>query len=170
MDSRTYSRIGSTALHVDPESACKAGRKSKPSVSSPGPAALLCCRKFQIACTRFAHLVHETKLTSLVVALDEKSFFNRRGVLQTNLAPSFGWDFLSPPLSRRTKKFRDAPKTDPITRNPGRRLLRPGPANRATLVSPGTPSCHLYKPATCAPLHLVRGCSWRSVLPWPHGT
>src|SRR6516164_45053 len=88
VDSRTYSRIGSTALHVDPESACKAGRKSKPSVSSPGPAALLCCRKFQIACTRFAHLVHETKLTSLVVALDEKSFFNRRGVLQTNLAPA----------------------------------------------------------------------------------
>ena len=161
MDSRTYSRIGSTALHVDPESACKAGRKAKPSVSSPGPAALLCCRKFQIVCTRFAHLVHETKLTSLVVALDEKSFFNRRGVLQTNLAPASAGS---------TKKFRDAPKTDPITRNPGRRLLRPGPANRATLVSPGTPSCHFYKPATCAPLHLVRGCSWRSVLPWPHGT
>jgi hypothetical protein len=100
---------GSTALYVDPESACKAGRKAKPSVSSPGPAALLCCRKFQIVCTCFAHLVHETKLTSLVVALDEKSFFNRRGLLQTNLARASAGVFVSATLaahqkiSRRTK-------------------------------------------------------------------
>ena len=43
---------------------------------------------FKLFARRFAHLVHETKLTSLVVALDKKSFFNRRGVLQTNLAPA----------------------------------------------------------------------------------
>jgi hypothetical protein len=43
----------------------------KPSVCSPGPAALLCFRGFQIVCTRFAYFSHETRLTSLVVALDE---------------------------------------------------------------------------------------------------
>jgi hypothetical protein len=43
----------------------------KPSVYSPGPAALLCSCEFQIVCTRFAYFSHETRLTSLVVALDE---------------------------------------------------------------------------------------------------
>jgi hypothetical protein len=62
----------------------------KPSVYSPGPAALLCSCEFQIVCTRFAYFSHETRLTSLVVALDENPH-SASVLLQTNLAPACRW-------------------------------------------------------------------------------
>jgi hypothetical protein len=52
--------------------------------------ALIRHREFQIVCTRFAYFSHETRLTSLVVALDENPH-SASVLLQTNLAPACRW-------------------------------------------------------------------------------